>query len=110
MQQPIYTFITASQEQISNKINENLTDKSKQDKLYDNLTDFLSKYKSSSSYKGQYSENLLENTLNTLYPSAYIDNTHALKASGDFIIRREERDDIESLFFEYSYNTRVQSL
>ena len=110
MQQPIYTFITASQEQISNKINENLTDKSKQDKLYDNLTDFLSKYKSSSSYKGQYSENLLENTLNTLYPSAYIDNTHALKASGDFIIRREERDDILIENKDYKVNINLDEI
>ena len=50
MQQPIYSFITSSQEQISKKINENLTDKSKQDKLHEDLTDFLNKYKTSSSY------------------------------------------------------------
>jgi rubrerythrin len=110
MQQPIYSFITSSQEQISKKINENLTDKSKQDKLHEDLTDFLNKYKTSSSYKGQYSENLLETTLNNLYPSAHIQNTHALKASGDFIIRREDNDDILIENKDYKVNVDIAEI
>ena len=110
MQQPIYSFITSSQEQISNKINENITDKSKQDKLHEDLTDFLNKYKTSSSYKGQYSENLLETTLNNLYPSAYVENTHALKASGDFMLRRENKDDIMIENKDYKVNVDIAEI
>lgn len=110
MQQPIYSFITSSQEQISQKINENITDKSKQDKLHEDLTDFLNKYKTSSSYKGQYSENLLETTLNNLYPSAYVQNTHALKASGDFILRREDKEDIMIENKDYKVNVDIAEI
>lgn len=110
LQQPIYSFITSSQEQISKKINENITDKSKQDKLHEDLTEFLNKYKTSSSYKGQYSENLLETTLNHLYPSAYVQNTHALKASGDFILRREDKDDIMFENKDYKVNVDIAEI
>ena len=110
MQQPIYSFITSSQEQISNKINENITDKSKQDKLHEDLTDFLNKYKTSSSYKGQYSENLLETTLNNLYPSAHVENTHAQKASGDFMLRRENKDDIMIENKDYKVNVDIAEI
>jgi len=110
MQQPIYSFITSSQEQISNKINENITDKSKQDKLHEDLTDFLNKYKTSSSYKGQYSENLLETTLNNLYPSAHVENTHAQKASGDFMLRREDKDDIMIENKDYKVNVDIAEI
>jgi len=110
MQQPIYSFITSSQEQISQKINDNMSDKTKQDKLHEDLTDFLNKYKTSSSYKGQYSENLLETTLNNLYPSAYVQNTHAQKASGDFMLQREGNDDIMIENKDYKVNVDIAEI
>ena len=110
MQQPIYTFITSSQEQISQKINDNMSDKTKQDKLHEDLTDFLNKYKTSSSYKGQYSENLLETTLNNLYPSAEVQNTHTQKASGDFVLRREDKDDIMIENKDYKVNVDIAEI
>jgi hypothetical protein len=110
MQQPIYSFITSSQEQISQKINDNISDKTKQDKLHEDLTDFLNKYKTSSSYKGQYSENLLETTLNNLYPSAEVQNTHAQKACGDFMIRRDDKDDILIENKDYKVNVDIAEI
>ena len=110
MQQPIYSFITSSQEQISQKINDNMSDKTKQDKLHEDLTDFLNKYKTSSSYKGQYSENLLETTLNNLYPSGEVKNTHAQKASGDFVLMREDKDDIMIENKDYKVNVDIAEI
>lgn len=98
MQQPLLSFISASQEQITNKLSsihdQSIGNKTQNDKLMTDLNDFLSKYKCSSQFKGQCSENMLETILNGMYPTASIINTTSLKASGDFIIKREGKNDI----------------
>jgi hypothetical protein len=92
MQQPIYTFISSNQDQINTKLNslrdDSISNKSVNDKVMSDLNDFLTKYKTSSQFKGQCSENMLGNVLNKMYPTAEVINTTALKASGDFILKR----------------------
>ena len=97
-QQPLCAYITAQQDQLaaqlSNIKDDALVNRTVSDKLFTELGEFLSKYKSSSQFKGQCSENMLEAVLNKLMPTADVANTTATKASGDFIIRREDKPTI----------------
>lgn len=97
-QQPIYTYLTSHQEQLTAQlthIKDGVTlNRVSSDKLFSELGDFLGKYKSSSQFKGQCSENMLEAVLNKLLPTADVSNTTAAKASGDFIIRRDDKPTI----------------
>ena len=94
IQQPMYSFISAQQEQLTKRLTENENDKSKQDAVFSELSDFLNKWKNSSSHKGNLGENLLEGVLNKAFPVAEIINTSGTKASGDFIIKRESKPSI----------------
>jgi len=97
-QQRLCAYITAQQDQLaaqlSNIKDDALVNRAVSDKLFTELGEFLSKYKSSSQFKGQCSENMLEAVLNKLMPTADVSNTTATKASGDFIIRREDKPTI----------------
>ena len=64
---------------------------------------FLSKY-SASSNKGKYAENNLFSVLTDLYPSAEIQNTTGVKASGDFILKRMDKPSIMIENKDYSRN------
>lgn len=114
MQQPIYTFISSNQDQLSNKIDhlrsDSVLNKSTNDKLITELGDFLSKYKSSSQFKGQCSENMLEALLNKMYPTAEIINTTSLKASGDFILKRTDKPDIMIENKNYEANINLDEI
>ena len=114
MQQPIYTFITSSQEHLTNKLDflkeETISNKTTNDKLINDLGDFLSKYKSSSQFKGQCSENMIENILNKMYPTAEINNTTGLKASGDFMIKRNGKDNIMIENKNYEANVNIDEI
>jgi rubrerythrin len=107
MQQPIFNFITSSQESLYNKINsvkeDNLVTKANNEKLYTELNDFLNKYKNSSQFKGQLSENMLEHILCKLYPTAEINNTTSHTACGDFMMKRENKCNI--LFENKNYDS-----
>ena len=110
MQQPIYTFLSSNQDQLNTKINglreEALTNKNANEKVMSELNDFLTKYKSSSQFKGQCSENMLENVLNKMYPCAEIINTTGVKAAGDFTVKREGKQNliIENKLYERNVN------
>ena len=114
MQQPIYTFITSSQEHLTNKLDflkeETISNKTTNDKLINELGDFLSKYKSSSQFKGQCSENMIENILNKMYPTAEVNNTTGLKASGDFMIKRDGKDNIMIENKNYEANVNLDEI
>ena len=91
-QEPLLQYIKLNHEQIKSQC-ENLRDsatvsQTTQNRVYTELNEFLNKFKSSSSLKGQYSENMLEGLLNKLYPMAHVVNTSTTKATGDFILRR----------------------
>lgn len=114
MQQPIYTFISSNQEHITNKLDtireQTISNKTTNDKLISELSEFLNKYKTSSQFKGQCSENMIENILNKMYPTAEIINTTSYKASGDFIIKREGRDDIMIENKNYEANVNIDEI
>jgi hypothetical protein len=110
MQQPIYTFLSSNQELFNTKLNslreETIINKASNDKVMNELNEFLSKYKSSSQFKGQCSENMLENVLNKMYPSGEIINTTGIKAAGDFTLKREGKQNliIENKMYERNVN------
>lgn len=110
MQQPIYTFISSNQEQLNTKLTsikeDSIVNKNTNEKVISELSDFLGKYKSSSQFKGACSENMLENILNKMYPTGEIINTTALKASGDFIVKREGKQNflVENKNYESNVN------
>ncbi len=114
MQQPIYTFISSNQEQINTKLNslrdESVVNKSANDKVMSDLNDFLTKYKTSSQFKGQCSENMLGNVLNKMYPTAEVINTTALKASGDFILKRTDKQTILLENKNYEANVNLDEI
>jgi hypothetical protein len=92
MQQPIYNIISTNNEQLNNKINlireENSITKNNNDKVFGDLNDFLSKYKNSSQFKGQFSENTLNKLLVELYPTGEVINTTGSTGCGDFMLKR----------------------
>jgi len=83
---------------------------SPQDKLYSDLNDFLSKYRLNSTYKGQYSENQLFIILNHMFPSGEIINTTSQKASGDFLLKRENKPNIIFENKDYESNVYIEEI
>ena len=111
MQQPLYEFITANQEQmvssLSNLKESNVIAQSSQNKVIEELGEFLNKYRTNSNYKGKSSENMLELTLNKMYPTAEVVNSSSsLKMSGDFILKREGKQQI--LIENKNYDLAIQ--
>lgn len=113
-QQPIFTIINS----IENLMHNNLSNikheysslKDTNQQLYTELNNFLSKYKSSSQYKGQVSEIMIEELLNKLFPTGDITNNTSLPASGDFILRRENKPDIIFENKNYQRNVNVEEV
>ena len=97
MQQPLYSFFTASENRITQNIDSlketNSTSLASQHKLYEDLGEFLGKYNVSSN-KGKYGEHNLSSILTSLYQSAEIKDTTGTKASGDFIMKRIDKPNI----------------
>ena len=114
MQQPIYTFISSNQEQLNTKLSslrdDSLTNKSANEKVMSDLNDFLTKYKTSSQFKGQCSENMLGNVLNKMFPTAEVLNTTALKASGDFLLKRTDKQTILIENKNYEINVNLDEI
>jgi hypothetical protein len=74
------------------------------------LTDFLNKWTNSSTHKGNYGQNMLEGVLNSAYPSAEIVNTSGLKASGDFMLKRESKPTIMVENKDYKSNVNADEV
>jgi len=107
IQQPLYSTLSASEERLSNSINNiketTQTSVNTQDKLFGELEGFLGKYKSST-HKGKFGEEQLSSLLNSLYTNAEITNTTCIKAAGDFIVKRVDKPDIMIENKEYTCN------
>ena len=92
LQQPIYAFVASSEERINSNLGAlkeiSTASHTTQQKLSTDLNDFLNKYRNSS-HKGQFGENQLGHVLNKTFETAEIISTGSLRASGDFIMRRE---------------------
>jgi hypothetical protein len=111
IQQPIFSFISANNDQMASQLtslreSSALTHAS-QEKVFHELGDFLNKYKTSSSHKGQFSENKMEGILNNMYPSAEVVNTTSTRATGDFLLKRQGYQTIliENKNYESNVNT-----
>jgi len=114
LQNPILSFIGANQEQVIANLNaikeKGLIENEKQDRVLNVLEEFLNKYKSNVTCKGQYSENMLQSILNKMFPSMEIVNTTGMKASGDFIMKK---DSIPFILFEnknYEANVNLEEI
>jgi hypothetical protein len=109
IQQPIISYMNAHQDNLTHKLNHlkdtNLLAQTNQDKIMTELGDFLNKYKTSSTLKGQYSENRLEILLHQTFKDAEIVNTSAFRAMGDFMIKRPTMPTI--LIENKNYKTNV---
>ena len=107
IQNPLYSYVSASEERITNNINsikEMYSNSiSSQSFVQDDLKLFLSKYNASSN-KGKYGENNLFSVLTSLFPSAEITDTTGTKASGDFIMKRMDKPAILLENKDYSHN------
>lgn len=107
IQQPMYSCIAASEERLNNNINtiKDMSNDSisKQKTVLDELSVFLSKYNASSN-KGKYGENNLYSILTSIYPSAEVQDTTGMKASGDFILKRMEKQPILIETKDYNHN------
>ena len=111
MQEPLLSFITKNQEHmtsaLSNLKEENAIGQVSQNKVIDELGTFLNKYRTNSNYKGKSSENMLELTLNKMYPTGEIVNSSSsLKLAGDFILKREGKKSI--LIENKNYDLAIQ--
>jgi len=108
IQQPLYSFFTASENRITQNIDvlKETTSNSlvSQTKLQEELTEFLGKYNVSSN-KGKYGEQNLCNILNTIYTNAEVRDTTGLKSSGDFIMERLDKPTI--LFENKDYKQNI---
>lgn len=109
MQQPIYNIISTHQDQLNAKISlireENSIAKNTHDKVFGDLNDFLNKYKNSSHFKGQISENTLNKLLIELFSTGEIINTTGSTAAGDFMMKRINKPTI--LFENKNYEANV---
>jgi len=107
IQSPLFSYVSASEERITNNINAvkemSSNSISSQAVVQDELKQFLSKYTASSN-KGKYGENNLYSVLTSLYPSSEITDTTGTKASGDFILKRLDRPNILVENKDYSHN------
>ena len=108
IQQPLYSFFTASENRINDNINvlkENSSIAlSSQTKLQEELGEFLGKYNVSSN-KGKFGEENLSTILNSMYQNAEIKNTSGTKSSGDFLMRRLDKPTI--MFENKNYKNNI---
>lgn len=107
IQSPLFSYVSASEERITNNINTikemSSNSLSSQSVVQDELKQFLSKYNASSN-KGKYGENNLFSVLSSLFPSSEITDTTGTKASGDFIMKRMDKPTILLENKDYSHN------
>lgn len=104
IQQPIIQVLSMNDERINKNINKQ---QETQEKMLTNLDDFLNKYKNNSSWKGKFSENLLQKVIIQMFPTAEIVDTSKQNHTGDIIVRRDGKTDI--LFENKDYADNVST-
>jgi len=114
LQNPIYNFITASEERINKNLillkDHAMSKETVQDKLFNELDDFLNKNKyKNSTIRGKTGENQLEEILNQMFPSSHVRNTSGLTAAGDFILQEREQGKQNILFENKHYSSNVNN-
>jgi len=108
IQQPLYATISSSEERLSQHLTalrEHATESTgSQVKMFGELNEFLGKYKISSN-RGKFGEHQLAELLTKMYPTGEIKNTSGTKASGDFMLFRQDKRAI--LFENKEYDQNV---
>ena len=104
IQQPLFSYITSSEERITNNVK---TLSISHDKINNELLDFLKKNNSLVSKNiGEIGEEKLYNLLTKLYPMGEIINCSNLAKHGDIMIKRYQKKTI--LFENKHHSTNVQ--
>ena len=113
LQQPIYSFISASEERTNlnlSSLKETAFAQTKeQEKLANELLEFLNRYKNNSSVKGSISENILYSVLQNIFPSDEIIDCRSNTASGDFIVKRLNKNSPTIMFENKDYKNNVNT-
>lgn len=109
LQQPLYTIIHSNQKQITENIStihSNFNElKVNSDKVHTEMTQYLNKYKNSAQHKGQMAELNIEEILNAICPTDEIINTTSQTSTGDFILKRDNKEFI--MFENKCYTNNV---
>ena len=110
---PIYSYISSSEERIQNTISavkdSNNASKLKTEIIMDELAEYLRKFKGSSD-KGNMGESELESVLTKMFPVGDIINTSNTKASGDFVLKRDNKPSIMVETKAYSRNVNPDEI
>ncbi len=113
IQQPMFSYVSASEERLNNNINSikdlSTSSISTQKNVFDELSQFLTKYNASSN-KGKYGENNLFSVLTSMFPSAEVQDTTGLKASGDFILKRLDKSPVLIETKDYNHNINKEEI
>ena len=113
LQQPIYSFISASEERMNTSLSSlkesAFTQTKEQERLTNELLEFLNRYKNNSSVKGSISENILYNLLQNIFPSDEIIDCRSNTASGDFIVKRLNKTSPTIMFENKDYKNNVNT-
>ena len=105
---PLAKSLAANQDQMQKIMDENRVTTGVLEKVNNGFMEFTGKYKDSSQFKGQASENYLEQILTQFYPTAFIRMTRTVRASGDMILEREEEGKPRILFENKNYSRNVR--
>jgi hypothetical protein len=92
LQQPLVALVQAgadgTQQRVAGLADEVRGARAAQERLYGELSGFLQKYNASPQFKGRHSEDQLSALLCDLFPTAEVQNTTGVTASGDFMVVR----------------------
>ena len=109
LQQPVFSYLSSSEDRIQQNINvikdSTINKDLKHESTMSELSIYLKKFQNSS-FKGAMAENELATVLTKMYPCAEIVNTANTKASGDFLMKRENLSNImlENKAYEHNVN------
>jgi hypothetical protein len=113
-QQPIFAIIHSHQELVKGNIQSLKQDYNglleSNSKLYGELNSFLSRYTSSSQFKGQVSELILEEIMNKLFPTGEVINSSNQVATGDVVLKRADKPTIILENKNYKRNVDVDEI
>lgn len=106
IQQSLLTFISSTEERLTSNLNEvktlSVINQTTQNKINTDLEEYLNKYKNSSK-KGEIGEIKLELLLNKIFTNSEIIRTSGKTSSGDFIVKRDNKQTIMFENKDYTY-------
>jgi len=111
LQQPIYSFISASEERINNNLNGLKDGSATQQKFFSEIEDFLNKFKSPKENNHQsFHNNQLSKILTKMYNSAEIHLQPSVANSGSILLKRLRKPNIIVENKDYPENISVDEI